>query len=133
MLVSPLKQNVASGFTLLEVMISVAIIAISLVTLLGSQAQSVSVAGEAHFLTTASLLAQKQLGQLERTDFGSIVPDSGDFGEKYPGYSWTVNVRELTEEETDLPGSTGKLKFIELSVLLGDGARYNYTLEYIKK
>ncbi|NIP42655.1 MAG: type II secretion system protein, partial [Gammaproteobacteria bacterium] len=41
------------GFTLLEVMIAVALIAIALTTLLGSQSQSVSFANSAKFETMA--------------------------------------------------------------------------------
>ena len=46
------------GFTLLEVMIAMAILAITLVAVYQSQSQSISMAGNSRFLTTASLLAQ---------------------------------------------------------------------------
>jgi general secretion pathway protein I len=53
-----LIKNVSNrGFTLLEVMIAVALIAIALTTLLGSQSQSVSFANSAKFETMAALLA----------------------------------------------------------------------------
>ena len=123
----------AHGFTLLEVMIAVAIIAITFVTLLGSQSQSVSVAAQSRFLTTASLLAQRELTRLQATDFAAIMDDAGDFGEEYPGYSWVLNVHDLTEEESGLPGSTNSLKLLDLSILLGEGGRYTYSVEYLVK
>jgi general secretion pathway protein I len=53
------KEN--RGFTLLEVMVAIALIAIALTAVLGSQSQSVSLAGEARFNTTATLLAQSKI------------------------------------------------------------------------
>ena len=41
------------GFTLMEVMIAMAILAITLVTVYQSQSQSISMASNARFLTTA--------------------------------------------------------------------------------
>ena len=52
------------GFSLLEVMIAVALIAIALTTLLGSQAQSVSYANSAKFETMAALLAQSKMSEI---------------------------------------------------------------------
>ena len=54
-----------SGFTLLEVMIAMAIIAIALVAVFGSQSQSLSLANEAKFSTTAALLAQSKMAEIE--------------------------------------------------------------------
>ena len=45
------------GFTLLEVLVAMAILAIAMVTLFGAQSQSLSLATEAKFNTNASLLA----------------------------------------------------------------------------
>ena len=52
-----LKQRV-EGFTLLEVMVAMAIIAIAMTAVLNSQSQSISLASEAKFSTTAALLAR---------------------------------------------------------------------------
>jgi type II secretion system protein I len=60
-----MRKNFANkGFTLLEVMIAVALIAIALTTLLGSQSQSVSFANSAKFETTAALLAQSKMSEM---------------------------------------------------------------------
>jgi general secretion pathway protein I len=52
------------GFTLLEVMVALAVIAIGLTALLGSHSQSVSLATEAKFNTTVALLAQQKMTEL---------------------------------------------------------------------
>jgi len=53
------------GFTLMEVMIAMAILAITLVAVFQSQSQSVSMATEVRFLTTASLLAQGKMAEID--------------------------------------------------------------------
>ncbi len=119
------------GFTLLEVMISVAIIAVTFVTLFGSQSHSISVAADSRFLTTAALLAQERLARLQREDFSLLVSATGDFGEEFPGYSWTLNVRDLEEDEVGIIGTAGRFKLVDLAILFGDGFRYNYSLEFL--
>ena len=96
------------GFTLLEVMIAMAILAITLVVVFQSQSQSISMAGRARFETTASFLAQSKMVEVEATDPEEIGPDSGDFGDDFPDYSWRVDV---TETEIEL------LKKIEVKVV----------------
>ncbi len=84
-----LKKN---GFTLLEVMIAMAILAITLVVVFQSQSQSISMAGRARFATTASLLAQSRMSEIEAANSENVVSDSGDFGDDFPDYSWQVDV-----------------------------------------
>jgi len=79
------------GFTLLEVMIAMAILAIALVAVYRSQSQSIAMAGDSHFLTTASLLAQGKMAQLDA--IGSR-PESGDFGKDFPDYRWQVTIED---------------------------------------
>jgi general secretion pathway protein I len=81
-----------AGFTLLEVMIAMAILAVALVVVFQSQSQSISMASESRFLTTASLLAQSKMTEMEAAVPGNLVSGSGDFGDDYPGYSWRSTV-----------------------------------------
>ena len=85
------------GFTLLEVMIAMAILAISLVTVYQSQSQSISMAGDSRFLTTASLLAQGRMAEIDAADPRGVVSGSGDFGEAFPDYTWQVEVGDVEE------------------------------------
>ncbi len=79
------------GFTLLEVMIAIAIIAIAFTSLFGSQSHSLSLAAEAKFNSTASFLAQEKLAEYESGITG-FIDDDGDFGEEFPGFKWKVEV-----------------------------------------
>ena len=105
------------GFTLLEVMIAVALIAIALTTLLGSQSQSVSFANSAKFETMAALLAQSKMSEITVQGHDELTNDSGDFGDDYPGYAWEVNVSDIV-----IPGMdniSDYLKQVDLTVTWG--------------
>lgn len=106
-----------SGFTLLEVMIAVAIIAIALTTLLGSQSQSVAIANSAKFETMAALLAQSKMSELTVMETGTLISDRGDFGADYPGYEWEATVSDITIEGVGT--LSDYLKQIDLKVTWG--------------
>lgn len=80
-----------TGFTLLEVMISVAILAITLTVIYGSQSQSLSLAAEAKFNIRAAFLLQQKVAELESGN-SDLQSDEGEFGEDYPGFRWRVDV-----------------------------------------
>ena len=105
------------GFTLLEVMIAVALIAIALTTLLGSQSQSVSFANSAKFETMAALLAQSKMSEVTMQKAGALTSDNGDFGEDYPGYAWSMDVSEIAIPGID--NISDYLKQIDLEVTWG--------------
>jgi len=105
-----------SGFTLLEVMVAVAIIGIALVTLIGSQSQSISIATISRFETTASLLARKKMTELALAGFDDLHSTDGDFGEEFPEFHWKVEVRELGEDDTGIKDVDELLKVVDLVV-----------------
>lgn len=114
------------GFTLLEVMVSMAIIAIALTAVLGSQSQSVSFATEAKFTTTAALLAQGKMAELEAMNPEDLASDSGDFGEDFPDYSWEVTLGDVFFSEPE--NVSNHLQQIDLTVSWGEEEVYQYRL-----
>ena len=78
----------------MEVMIAMAILAIALVTVFQSQSQSISMAGSSRFLTTASLLAQGKMAEIEAVEMKDVKAENGDFGEGFPDYVWRVEVND---------------------------------------
>ena len=100
-------RSISDGFTLLEVMIAMAILAITLVAVFQSQSQSISMAGDSRFLTTASLLAQSRMVEIDTADPKAVTAGNGDFGEDFPDYRWQV---EIGDTEIDV------LKKISLTV-----------------
>lgn len=119
------------GFTLLEVMVAVAILAIALVTLIGSQSQSVSLAALSRFDTTASLLARQKMTELTLAGFDGLADGEGDFGAEFPGYHWQAVVTDLGEDDTGIPDSDGMLKMIEVTVSLAAEADMRYSLRRV--
>ena len=89
------------GFSLLEVVIALAILAMSLTVLLESQAAGVRSAGRSRDLSIATLLARSKMIDIEQElfDEGFVLgesEDDGDFEEE--GYSlikWSSKVSEL--------------------------------------
>ncbi len=122
------KTQKASGFTLLEVMIATAIIAIALVAALGSQSQSLSLASEAKFATTVAFLAQKKMAELEAEDLEGLMSDSGDFGEDFPGYRWESEVDDATLEGSEKISDHVKKISLTMYWAEGDGYRYRLSL-----
>lgn len=116
----------ADGFTLLEVMVAVAIIAIALTTLFGSQSQSVALACESRFYTTAPLLAREKMTELTVAGLGDVLADSGEYGEDFPGYRWRVESRDapigVSREISAL------LKGVDVVVSWGEPEKYRYVL-----
>jgi len=125
-----LYKNTRHGFTLLEVMVSLSIIAIALTALLTTQSQGLSLAGEAKFSTTASLLAQSKMAELEGMKVEDMMSDSGEFGEDFPDYFWDLKVQEVSfpgeEEFTDY------LRQIDLKIYRGKKEHYQYSIRLYK-
>ena len=104
----------ASGFTLLEVMIALAVMSIVLVSVYRMHSQSLTMNTAARFYTLAPLLAQNKLAELETLSSDGFPDDSGDFGEQYPGYSWRTSLAEVSSEV--LGEVANDLKRIDLTV-----------------
>ena len=85
-----MKQAGGKGFTLMEVMVAMAILAIALVSIFQLQSQSISMATDSRFLTTAALLAQSKMVEVETQSTLSNKTESGDFGPDYPQYTWQL-------------------------------------------
>jgi len=99
-----------NGFTLLEVMIAISILAIALTVLLGNQGQSLRLAEESRFAFTASLLMREKLAEFTVSE-DDLFSTEGDFGEEYPGYFWSVEVN--TPDFEDYPALLGAEQFIQ--------------------
>ncbi|MCI5134862.1 MAG: type II secretion system protein GspI [Candidatus Electrothrix sp. AW2] len=119
------------GFTLLEVMIAVAIIAMTFVSMLASQSQSLSIAEISRFETMAAMLAQQKMTELQLEEFDELGNDSGSFADEFANYSWQTEVRELNEDDTGIEDVEGMLKFISLTVRRGQDDTKVFTLQSI--
>lgn len=120
-----------AGFTLLEVMIALAILAIALTSLFGSQSSSVALAAEARFNIQAPLLAQLQLARIHSTE--EIIADSGNFGDDFPGFQWELMVEDALFPESELLSQLeGHLQHLVLVVSWGEEL-YSYRLDSYRR
>lgn len=118
----------AAGFTLLEVMVALAIVAIALVPLLRLHLLSLDATMRAQDLTTAVLLAQEHIAAL--APFPEPGEEKGGYDDPaLAAFRWQTVV---TESEVILGESVQvvKLRHITVTVLWIEGQReHHYTLE----
>jgi type II secretion system protein I len=88
------------GFTLLEIIICLGLIALVLVAVFHLQAQNLDLQSEAQFMTTATCLLEERLSQIQALETIEEGTNSGDFGEDYPDYTYTQEVTEVPDTET---------------------------------
>jgi prepilin-type N-terminal cleavage/methylation domain-containing protein len=87
----PVKTGQA-GFTLLEVMIALSILAVSFVVLLGLRNRDILQHQEARYLTRAMLLAQQKISDVEMGGFPELGVLTGPFPEPDDIFDWTETV-----------------------------------------
>ncbi|MFO0753335.1 MAG: type II secretion system protein [Thermodesulfovibrionales bacterium] len=95
------------GFTLLEIMIALAVIGGLLATLLFTLQYHLGIAGRHEFLTVATLLAKEKMAEVEK----GAMETKGDFAGPYSGYGFRVE-----KGDAPFPGLQ------ELSVIVSNGS-----------
>ena len=111
-------SGISSGFTLLEVMVALAVMSIVLVSVYRMHSQSLTMNTAARFYTQAPMLAQGKMAELEAISSSAFPENSGDFGEEFPGYSWETSVADVASE---ILGEVAEdLKQIDIKVSLNE-------------
>ena len=108
------ERDQKKGFTLLEVMVALSIIAIVLVSVYRMHAQTVSMNNEVRFYATAPILAQIKMAEIESESLEDIGDDSGDYGDEFPDYRWNIVIDDV--ESTALGNIAKDLKKIDLLI-----------------
>ncbi len=118
------------GFTLLEIMVALAILTIGLLAIFRMHAQTISMNTRAKFNLTAPLLAQSKFSELETKAFTEIS-ETGNFENHLSSYAWSVSISDI---ESEVLGQTAdNLKKIDLTISFNnDEFSYNLrTYRYI--
>jgi prepilin-type N-terminal cleavage/methylation domain-containing protein len=103
------QRSAAAGFSLLEVLVSLAILAMSLVIISRIVTGNVTAANHARMTTAATFLARTRISMMEQSlsEYGFAEmdgEDTGDFSQdNYPAFRWYTNV-----ERIELPADSGQ-------------------------
>lgn len=92
------SEDPPRGFTLLEIMLAMAILAIAFTAVFQSQSQSISMIGGSRFDTTAPLLAQSEMARIEGIPLQNLSSGEGNFGDTFPDYTWRLDITETQIE-----------------------------------
>jgi prepilin-type N-terminal cleavage/methylation domain-containing protein len=90
-----IRRSWSKGFTLLEIVISLGLIATGLMAVFRLQAQNLDLQSEARFLSTAKHLAEDRVSQIAAGGGLKEGTSTGDFGDRFPEFSYREDVSEL--------------------------------------
>lgn len=130
----PLKRDrhrlrESAGFTLLEVMVAVSILAVALVAILSFQGRTVFMADRSRFDAVAPFLAEEKMSELLSAEKDVLFSEEGDFGEEYPNFTWKTEVSEVISEV--LEQADANLRKIHLNVSYNNG-EHVYELDTLR-
>lgn len=115
---SIVKDSGQKGFTLLEIMVSLAIISIAMIAMLSLGNRSIGVHDHLQRITQATLLAQQKMSESElRAKEGGLAQlqeSNGDFAEPFAEYRWSIEL-----DDTPLPS----VQMVTVKVFWGDEDR----------
>jgi len=116
-----------SGFTLVEVMAAMVLLAIVLPTAIQGTVLCMNLATNARMQAQAASLAQAKLSELAATKMIDEAIQTGDFGEQWPQYTWIASVQSwydprLVELDVSVVWiRNGKEHDVTVSTLVYDG------------
>jgi len=110
-----IKAPGQQGFTLLEIMVALAILGIAMISLLSLANRSIAVHARLQHLTQATLLAQQKMSVSELTaqtnGVSQLTDSNGVFAEPYTDYHWRMKI-----SSTPLPA----VQMVTIKVYWGD-------------
>jgi general secretion pathway protein I len=111
--------NPETGFTLMEVMVALAVVAIALTAIYRMHTQTLFMDARGRFDTVAAMLARQKLADIDTTELKDLTADNGDFGDDHPGYSWRIQTEDVSSDLLSEDGPT--LKRIIVTISLNEG------------
>ena len=116
-----LRSQVSSrgllGFTLIEVMVAVAILAISMTALVSFSGNSMIRSGRAEALTVATMLARQKMAEIEieidkgqaKGEFPEEKSEEGKFDDPFEEYGWKMEIKRV-ELPAPITGQKGSVQ-----------------------
>lgn len=111
------KGSKSAGFTLLEVMVAIAILAISLSVLLRFQGNTLLVSGRQENITIATMLARQKMVEIELDlekgmqagEFPDERSEEAEFDTPFEAYRWSMNIKKV-ELPAPIVGEEGSIQ-----------------------
>jgi len=103
------------GFTLLEVLVAVAVLGLALVSLLGLHVKTLALVDRDQRVTETTMLARALMTEAEIGPFPDVGESSGDFEERYP-----ERYPDLRWEREVLPCPLPDLREVRIRVFRGE-------------
>lgn len=93
------RRRDSAGFTLLELVVATAILAIGLVALTQVFSRGLRSTGSSERVVTATLIARLKLAELDEMTELANGAESGDVAEPYRGYTWDTEIEDVPQGE----------------------------------
>lgn len=111
------RPRASAGFTLIEVMVAVSILAISMTVLLSFSGNSMIRSGRAETMTVATMLARQKMAEIEveldkgsqKGEFPEEKSEEGQFEEPFDEYKWSMEIKRV-ELPAPVTGQKGSIQ-----------------------
>lgn len=117
-----MKKNDSGGFTLVEIMVAIAIIGTALLVLLDSHYAALNLFNTAREEVIMQSCIERATGEAEVQVLAGQLSGSGDFGKKFPDYSYSFTAQVSGQEYVPIYGVTvsvqGPLETKEVQMLV---------------
>ncbi len=90
------------GFTLLEVVVSLAIMGVGLVAVIEAYGAAMRLSLQDEYLTTATFLARGKMEEVIKEPYITAGQDDGDFGADFEEFTWAVEIADSDIEGLEI-------------------------------
>lgn len=124
-----MTKRAIKGFSLLEVMVALSVVAIGFGAVYTLFGQSVTASESARFQQEAATLAELQISRWTAKP-EEITSGDGDFGEDYPGWRWLAEVEAVKNKDHE--ALVKRLKRVRLEVTRSENVGRYVVVHYMK-
>ena len=103
-----------NGFTLMEVMVALAVVAIALMAVYRMHTQTLFMDASGRADTVATMLARQKLADIDSDSESELLDDSGEFTDAHAGYGWRIQTEDVSSDLIKEDGP--QLKRITLTI-----------------